>query len=158
MPVLLGVLAVLAVGGGIAAAIINGNLGAGAGGSTPPAPQQAATSAPAPSAPTSTPAAPGDVVAFVQNYYGLLPGDTDAAWQLLSPEAQRVSGGRDSYDGFWATVESVSLQNVRQTGENTVEGTVVFDLRNGGTAREPHRFVMGTGPDGQTIMQSFSRL
>jgi eukaryotic-like serine/threonine-protein kinase len=175
-PLLLGVLAVLALGAGITAAILTGDTGS----QTPDA-QPATTSAPAAaaSAPTTTPAPPAtttpttttpttttppaapadDPVAFVQSYYALLPGNTDAAWAMLSSEAQRASGagGKDSYDSFWATMRSVSLQDVRQTGENTVEGTVVFNNQNGSTSSEPYRFVVGTGSDGQTIIQSFSR-
>jgi hypothetical protein len=168
--VLLGVaIAVLAAGAGVTAAILMNGFGAPAGGD--PAAQQATTSAvaaPAPAAPTSTtgaptttttaPAAPADAVAFVQTYYGLLPENTDAAWQLLGAQAQNQSNGQDSYEGFWAQIENVSLQNVRQTGEDTVDATVVFTRRDGSTSSEPFRFVMGTGPDGQTIMQSFSSL
>ena len=51
----------------------------------------------------------------------------------------------------------MSLQNVRQTGDNTAEATVVFVRRDGSTSSEPYRFVMSTGPDGRTIMESFSR-
>jgi hypothetical protein len=101
-----------------------------------------------------------DPVAFVQNYYGLLPGDPDSAWQLLGPEARNQSGGggEAGYERFWAEMESVSLQNVRRTGDNTVEGTVVFVRRDGSTSSEPYRFVIGTSTDGQPIMESFSRL
>jgi serine/threonine protein kinase len=176
VPLLLGVLAVLALGAGITAAILTGDTG----GQTPTA-QPATTSAPAAaaSAPTTTPtpsptqppatttpatttptAAPSDPVAFVLSYYALLPGNTDAAWALLGSEAQRESGagGKGSYDSFWADMRSVSLQDVRQTGENTVEGTVVFNRQDGSTSSEPYRFVVGTGSDGQMIIQSFSRL
>jgi eukaryotic-like serine/threonine-protein kinase len=106
--------------------------------------------------PTSAPVAPSDPVAFIRNYYGLLPGNPDAALQLLGPQAQERSKGRSSYEGFWATVATVSLQNTRQTGENTVETTVLFTLRDGTTSNEAYRFVLGNGPDGQTIMESFS--
>jgi hypothetical protein len=50
------------------------------------------------------------------------------------------------------------VQNVRQTGQNTVEGTVVFTRRDGGSSSEPYRFVLGTDSDGDTIMESFSRV
>ncbi len=179
-PVLLGALAVLAVGAGVIAAILtSGGAGAETGGGTPaaqpgtsapaaPAPSSApsastpapATTTPAPTtAPTTAPAST-DAIAFIQNYYGLLPGNPGTAWQLLSPEAQSASGtgGQAGYERFWGEMASVSLQNVRQTGENTVEGTVVFTRRDGGTSSEPYRFVTGTGSDGQPIIQSFSRL
>ncbi|TWF79047.1 serine/threonine protein kinase [Pseudonocardia hierapolitana] len=180
-PVLLGVLvAVLALGAGVTAAILTSGGGAESGGTPAALP---ATSAPAVPAPTSDPAAstpppattvpattapttaptspstpPSDPVAFVQSYYGLLPGDTDSAWQLLGSEAQRQSNGRGGYDRFWSEMASVNLQNVRRTSDSTVEGTVVFTRRDGSTSSEPYRFVMGTGSDGQTIIESFSRL
>jgi hypothetical protein len=34
---------------------------------------------------------------------------------------------------------------------------VVFTRQDGSTTSEPYRFVVGTGSDGQTIIQSFSR-
>jgi eukaryotic-like serine/threonine-protein kinase len=176
-PLLLGVLAVLALGAGVIAAILTSRAGAEPGGnpaaqpattSAPAAPAPAtgspvttpppATTAPATTAPTSAPVPPSDPVAFVQNYYGLLPGDTDSAWQLLGPEAQSQSGSQSGYDRFWSEMATVSLQNVRQTGDDTVEGTVVFTRRDGNTSTEPYRFVLGTGSDGQTIIESFSRL
>jgi hypothetical protein len=172
-PLLLGMLAaVLAVGAGVTIAILTSRAGADPGG-VPAAPQTttSAAAAPAPTTgpqatttpaattapPTSAPVPPSDAVAFVQNYYGLLPGDTDTAWQLLGPEAQSQSGGQKAgYDSFWAEIAAVSVQNLRRTGDDTVEGTVVFTRRDGGTSSEPYRFVIGTGADGQTIMESFS--
>jgi eukaryotic-like serine/threonine-protein kinase len=155
VPVLIGVLAILAVGIGVTAAILSGGRGTETGSGTPEAQSPTHTAA---TEPSNAPAAPTDAVAFVQNYYGLLPGNTDAAWQLLGAQAQSQSGGKGGYDSFWADMRSVSLQNVRRIGENTVQGTVIFTRRDGSTTSEPYRFVMGTGSDGQTIMQSFSRL
>jgi eukaryotic-like serine/threonine-protein kinase len=183
MPVLLTVLAVLAVGAGVTAAILSSGAGAGTGGTPEALPATSAPAAPPASGPTTTTAAPTpsptqarptteapppttepsvpegtDAVAFVQGYYGLLPGNVDDAWQLLSSQAQSASGGRGSYERFWADMASVSVQDPRQTGKDTVEGTVVFTRRDGTTTSEPYRFVMGTGTDGQLIMQSFSSL
>jgi serine/threonine protein kinase len=174
MPLLLGVLAVLAVGAGVTVAILTSGAGADPGGlpAALPTPTDAAapttgppattsppaTSAPPTTAPTSAPAASSDAVAFIQNYYGQLPGDTDTAWQMLGPQAQSQSSGQTGYDSFWAEVATVSVQNLRQTGDDTVEGTVVFTRRDGGTSSESYRFVIGTGSDGQTIMESFSRV
>jgi hypothetical protein len=125
---------------------------------TPPPPPPTTAPAPVP-APVPAPApAATDPVTFIQNYYGLLPGNTDAAFALLSPAAQAESGGRAGFESFYADIRSVALQNVRETGENTVDATVVFTEQDGSTSSEPYRFVMGTGEDNQTIMQSFVRL
>ncbi|MDT7581367.1 MAG: eukaryotic-like serine/threonine-protein kinase [Pseudonocardiales bacterium] len=102
-------------------------------------------------APTST-----EAVAFVQNYYGLLPGNTGAAWDRLGPTAQSQSGGRGNYDRFYAGMRSVTLENARSSGGNTVSATIVFVQNNGTTTREGYRFVVG-GRDGRQVIESFSR-
>lgn len=124
-----------------------------------------ATPAPAPtSVPTATPEPTGvpapagsDPVAFVQRYYSLLPGDTDAAFALLGPSAQAKSNGRGGFDAFYGGLSSVSVRNLRRVDDATVTATVVFVGRDGRTSSEPYRFVMATGADGGTIMESFSQ-
>ncbi|GAA3242753.1 hypothetical protein GCM10017691_47090 [Pseudonocardia petroleophila] len=121
---------------------------------TTAAPTTAPTTTPAP---TTEPAAPAvDAVSFVQGYYSLLPGDTDSAWALLGPAAQAASGGRSGFDGFYAEMDSVSLQNARSAGDGIVEGTVVFDRRDGPTTNESYRFVVSSD-NGSTVIESFSR-
>ncbi|MDN5748813.1 MAG: serine/threonine protein kinase, partial [Pseudonocardia sp.] len=118
------------------------------------------TPTPTPTVPPSTEAPPAssvDPVGFIQGYYSLLPGNLDAAWAQLSPQAQSASGGRGNFDSFYGGMESVSLQNVRSVGENTVEATVVFDRREGPTTNEPYRFVVSSA-NGEPILQSFSQL
>lgn len=136
--------------------------------SVAPAPSTTAPSAAAPSttraAPTTTttataapqPQPAADPVDFLEQYYALLPSDTDAAWELLSPQAQSASGGRASFENFYRRFEDVDLQDARQTGDGTAEATIVFDPRNGETTRERFRFVIGD-EDGEPIMESFSR-
>jgi hypothetical protein len=108
--------------------------------------------------PTALPPGSGDAVAFVESYYALLPGNTDAAWQLLSPTAQSASGGRSGFDSFYARFQSVSLSDVRSVGDNSVEATVTFVPKDGSTTHEPYRFALGTDSNGQTIIESFAKL
>lgn len=179
--VLVAVLLVLLVGGGIVAAVLAGQSSSSAAPpvpapttsapattaeqttppptteptTAPPTTTPAPTTTPEPTADPSVPAA--DPVSFVQNYYALLPGDTDAAWAQLSPQAQSASGGRDGFDRFYAGMDSVTLRDARQTGDDTVEGTVVFDRTNGTTTNEPYQFVVST-EGGTTVIRSFSPL
>jgi serine/threonine protein kinase len=177
-PVLLALLAVVAVGAGVVVSILTSR--AGTEPSAAPSGTTGAPAAPAPttapeatSAPTTAPrttappttaatsapaAAPSDAVAFLQNYYSLLPDNTNEAWQLLGPEARDRSNGRTGYDGFWSGIADVSLQNVRQSGGSTVDATVVFTRKDGTTTSEPYRFVIGTEPDGRTVVETFSSL
>jgi hypothetical protein len=182
IPILIGaVVALLVVGGGIVAAMLMSGRGSGAAG-TPlvaapvttsqaaPATTVAPTVAPTTAAPTTaTAAAPtttrsptpaagvNDPVGFVRYYYSLLPDNASTAFALLSPQAQAESGGQQGYNNFYAGLQSVTLDNVQQTGADTVTATVRFTTDAGRTTNEAYQFVMGTAGDGSTIMQSFSR-
>lgn len=107
---------------------------------------------------TAARAAQGDAVAFVQRYYGLLPGNVDAAFALLSPTAQEESGGIEGYRSFYAQLSAVAVESAQAVGGNTVQATIVFTRRDGTITREPYRFVVGTGSDGTMVLQSFSRV
>ncbi len=63
---------------------------------------------------------------FVSDYYALLPDDTGAAWQLLSPEMQAETGSYDDYVGFWSTIDSVSVDDTTALGETSVEVTLTY--------------------------------
>jgi hypothetical protein len=105
---------------------------------------------------TTTAAGSTDAVGFVQGYYGLLPGNTGAAWDRLGPTAQAQSGGRGGFDRFYAGMRSVTLENARASGDNAVSGTIVFVQNNGTTTREGYRFVVGN-QGGRQVIESFSR-
>ena len=167
-PLLIGaVLAVLLVGGGGAYALTRGAAATPA--PAPPAAAAPTTSAqPAPTSsaapttsvtpsPTPSPAPnAADPVAFIQRYYALLPGNPDAAFALLSPAAQSQSGGRAQFANFYASMSAVTLQDARQTGDNTVSAHVRFVRKNGVTTNEPYSFKTSTSADGTTLMESFS--
>jgi hypothetical protein len=181
-PLLLALLAVASVAAVILAVVLTRDGAdtptANTAATTSAAPAPTATPAPAPgvapATPTTTTAAPttttttpptttttdapanADAVSFVQGYYSLLPGNTAAAWSRLGPTAQSQSGGRANFDRFYAGMRSVSLENARPAGGNTVAGTIVFVQDNGTTTREGYRFVVGGG-DGRQVIESFSR-
>jgi eukaryotic-like serine/threonine-protein kinase len=168
------VLALLVVGGGAAAfALTRGGTDpaqaappstpAAAATATPVAPTSAAaatTVIPTSAAPSPTPSAAADAaadpVAFVQRYYSLLPENPDAAFALLSPAAQSESGGHDRFANFYSDMAAVTLQDPRQTGDNTVSARVRFVRKSGITTNEAYSFTMNTTTGGTTVMQSFS--
>ncbi len=165
--VLAAVLAVLVLGGGAAALALS--RGGQAPAATPAvAAAPTSTSAPAPTttvaAPTTTvsgtpsaTAAPNgeDPVAFLQRYYALLPDNPDAAFALLSPNAQQQSGGRAGFTNFYASLAQVSLENPQRTGDNTVSARVRFVKKDGTTSNEAYRFVMTTS-NGTMLMDRFA--
>jgi hypothetical protein len=179
-PVLLMLLALVLLGGALTTALLVGRAGSGdtelpAAQPETPAPAASPSATPTPTGQrTSTPSpqptaqqareeparqAPStDPVAFVRDYYALLPENTDAAWPLLSSAAKQASGGRGGFDRFYAGMESVTIEDVRDVGGGVVQATVVFDRRDGPTTREPYRFVITSDKDGGAIIQSFSRV
>ncbi|GAA2572073.1 hypothetical protein GCM10010210_54700 [Pseudonocardia hydrocarbonoxydans] len=170
---LVAVLAALVVAGGVVTALVLGNTGGTQGQAAAPvvptsepaptteaAPTTTAAPTTAPTttaAPTTAPAAQAvDAVSFVQNYYALLPGNTDAAWVQLSPQAQAASGGRSGFDNFYGGLQSVTLSNARQVGEGTVEADVLFVGDDGSRDPARYRFVV-SDEGGSPVIQSFTR-
>ena len=94
---------------------------------------------------------------FVQHYYALLPGNTDAAYALLGPQARSQAGGAAGFADFYARMQSVTLLNPRLVGDDAVSATVRFVQKDGTTSNEPYQFRMTTDSSGKTVMASFAR-
>jgi hypothetical protein len=83
----------------------------------------------------------GDPAAAVTDYYALLPGNTDAAWNLLTKHYQRSKAkGRDGYDQFWGSIDSVSVSGARTTADNQAEATITYAYKDGRTVAEDTTF------------------
>ncbi|MDP9092499.1 MAG: serine/threonine protein kinase [Actinomycetota bacterium] len=91
------------------------------------------------------PGTTSDQIQAVAAYYGLLPGNTTAAWNRLTSGYQAQTGGRGSYDSFWNSFRSVEVSNERAQG-----GQVLADLRytstSGSVSTETRSFQLV--PDG----------
>ena len=80
----------------------------------------------------------------VTDYYGLLPDNTDAGWELLTPSYQRQAGGRDGYEDFWDDMDTVTVSAVRASAPDRVEATITYVERSGNrrsTERRSFRLV-----------------
>jgi hypothetical protein len=153
--------AVLAVAAVILVTVRNSDGGQG----TVAAPPATSSAAPAstPAALAPTPAAPAvnnpSGVAFVQQYYALLPGNVDAAWRLLGPTAQSQSGGFDGFRNFYARMTAVDITNgPTAVNGSTVRATIRFTESNGTTTQDVYEFTVAPGPDGNLLIQSFQRV
>lgn len=88
-----------------------------------------------------TPDDPGTAPAdLVRDYYAALPSDTDAAWAMLAPSYQDEIG-RGTYDGFWATIDSVIVDGTAPAGDGQVDVTLTYD----GAEREVRRIAVADG-------------
>jgi eukaryotic-like serine/threonine-protein kinase len=94
----------------------------------------------------STPGTSTGPIQAIVAYYGLLPDNTAAAWNLLTPAYQQgQAGGRSNYDSFWSSFRSVEVSNERMQGDQ-----VLADLRytstNGTVSTETRSFqLVGEG-------------
>jgi len=168
-PIVVGFLIAGALLGGLVALLINGLKDGGSPSTTTPpartqhvsAPKRSASkshstshspsppstpSTPPPSTPNtsgaaSTPAATTDPAAAVTSYYALLPDNTDAAWNRLTKRFQEKGAkGRDTYDAYWASVDSVSVSNAVSTGPKDAEATIHYVYDDGRRVSERTAF------------------
>ena len=102
---------------------------------TPPS-STPSTAAPSSTAPSSTatedpPAGGGGAAAmraFVQQYIDTALTDTAAGWEQLSPRFQQEVGSYGSYAGYWDTIESATLRDVKANpGSMEVSYTITWD-------------------------------
>ncbi|WP_280367345.1 serine/threonine-protein kinase [Nocardia wallacei] len=123
--------------------------------STPSATSSAQRSSAPPPSTTPAPAPPVSAAAFVSSYYGTLPGNTSAAWSMLSPSYQAQTGGYDSYVRFWSQFSGVSVSNVVQNGDRA-SATITYRYRNGGQESE-QRWFRVTNEGGRSLIVDSQR-
>ncbi len=106
-------------------------------------------------APTPEEAAPepsdGSPEQFVSDYYALLPGDTQAAWKLLSSDMQAEVGSYGDYEGFWSTIDSVTVDDTTSVDAGTVEVTLTYTT-DGTSEQEVRQIDLTRQGDGFVIV------
>ena len=84
---------------------------------------------------------------FLRDYFAVAPGGTDEGWEQLGPSMQ--AQGRSGYDGFWSTIESVRVSNVRPVrGTDFVDATLTYRKTDGAVTTEKHRLELIRSDDG----------
>ena len=88
-------------------------------------------------------------MAFITNYYSLVPGNLTAAWPQMTPAYQtNVARGFGNYQQFWNGIKQVSLSNVTAEGPSTVVATIHYVYKNGSTSDEVTTFGLVKDKDG----------
>ncbi|SHF78993.1 hypothetical protein SAMN05444320_1051 [Streptoalloteichus hindustanus] len=102
------------------------------------------SSSPSPT-PTTTPKHDGDGqedrVEAVSDYYELLPGNTDAAWSRLTPNARNKTQGLASYRSWWAGVKSIDVAEHAAAGGG-VRAKLVYHMRDGRVVEDDMTFTL----------------
>ncbi len=125
----------------------------------PPAPGASALPPPV-LAPPPGPALsqPAQLEQAVRTYYGLLPDDTVAGWQLLGTAERAKADGLAGYNEFWSGIDRVSIRGPVAVTGNTVLVNLQFEPKNRKPTFERYRLTMGTAPDGRVLIESASRI
>jgi eukaryotic-like serine/threonine-protein kinase len=77
----------------------------------------------------------------ITNYYKLVPGDLNDAWNYMTADYQtNHAGGPTGYRDFWDQISSVSLSDVVAQPPSTVIATITYDYKNGQTVQERTSF------------------
>jgi hypothetical protein len=75
-----------------------------------------------------------DLSKAVRDYYGLLPGNTDAGWARLTDRYQRTTAtSRAYYDRFWGAINRVQVSQVSSETPSSVVATLRYDYDDGRT-------------------------
>jgi serine/threonine protein kinase len=104
-----------------------------------PTPEETAAEEP-PETASEEPATDGAPADLVTDYYASLPSDPETAWAQLAPSYQEEIG-RDTYFGFWETIDSVSVDATEPVGDGQVDVTLTYD----GAEQEVRRISVADG-------------
>lgn len=143
VPVLAGLVVIVAVALLIWALLPDGDGGTGptaqprsepSGATTSQSPSETPSDTVEPQPPTNTRQA---MEGFVTDYLATVTSDPGAAFQRLTPEFQAASGGIDGYSGFWSTIASATPSSVQADPEDlTVQYTVDYVRENGSRTQD----------------------
>ncbi len=103
-----------------------------------------------PDSPASDAAPSTDTTSTVTDYYSLLPGDTRAAWNILSDD-YRASTTYGAYQGFWRTISAVRVDGVAESGNQSVDVRLTYTSADGGTESETRRLYLVESDGGYQI-------
>ncbi|MGH3307720.1 MAG: hypothetical protein ACRDOX_08505, partial [Nocardioides sp.] len=98
----------------------------------------------------SAPSGSASREAFVEDYYAVLPDDTETGWSRLTPGFRQEVGSYEDYDGFWSTIDSVTVEDVRAAGPAAVDATLVYTT-DGSSQSEVRRIELTKSGDDYLI-------
>jgi serine/threonine protein kinase len=83
------------------------------------------------------PASAARPAAFVSRYFTLVPNDLDRGWRELAPSMRAM--GRDAYERFWGSIDSVDLADVHAVSPDAVDYQITYHFSDGRVVREQQR-------------------
>lgn len=98
----------------------------------------------------TTEQAASDPVEFVEEYYALVPEDTDTGWTMLGGSLK--AQGKDNYEDFWNGIEDVEVSNVTAESPTSVVYDVTY-VQPDGTSHEHKRITLQQQGDSYLIVE-----
>ncbi|HET9140248.1 serine/threonine-protein kinase [Actinophytocola sp.] len=113
------------------------------------------TSKPAGSSSAAAPNVPAALnpEAVIRQYFGLLPANPAAAWQLLTDQARGRYGTQDAYNQAWAQISAVEVLQSTAKG-NQVGAVLKMTAKTGAQSTEVYAFSMAER-DGRLLIDDF---
>jgi hypothetical protein len=87
---------------------------------------------------------------FVRSYYNDVtdPAKRDQTWAELTEPMQQAAGGRDSYEAFWSTIDSVDVRRAKaDPATGIVTAQLTFKPKDGKDVKEVHELGIVPDPD-----------
>jgi hypothetical protein len=79
----------------------------------------------------------------ITDYYALLPGNTDQAWDRLTKRYQDgTAKSRDNYQSFWDQIASVDTSDVSGSAPGSAEATITYTYQDGRVVIERTAFTL----------------
>jgi hypothetical protein len=119
----------------------------------------ATTGAPTSQPATATPTA-AQLASAIIDYYALMPDNTDAGWNRLTPHFQQTTAhDRDTYDSFWGSVDQISASDASGAPPDRAVATLTYTYNDGRVIveRTAFRLVPDDGVlkiDGSSVLSS----
>lgn len=108
---------------------------------TPTTTTPTTTTTPAPTTTTAPASVADQLRTTIVDYYGLVPGNLDAAWPTMTADYQRNhAGGRSGYQRFWAKIDHVTLTGVSARPPHSVTATIHYFYDDGHVVVEQTSF------------------
>ncbi|MGZ5415974.1 MAG: serine/threonine-protein kinase [Nocardioides sp.] len=150
------VVALLLIGGLAYLATNQGDAG-GTPAASDGSPRDSGSTGSEPTSPSASPESPPDTgaraaqVAFLKDYFGTVPDDLDTGWSMLGPRMRSV--GRDSYESWWGTVETVSVSRITPNpGGGSADVTLRYVMKDGRVSVERQRIDLVRSGDGDYLI------
>jgi eukaryotic-like serine/threonine-protein kinase len=90
----------------------------------------------------------GDVEAFGESYYALLPEDVESAYALLSSS---YGSSLADYQAFWRTISAVAVRDVTAVDDTTVDVDLTYTSTDGAVEDETRRLFLEQTDEGLRI-------